>query len=46
MRRIVETGLLPPGALQLVCGHVGDLFDHLKKKPTPGNPEGQAPGQQ
>ena len=29
VRRIVETGLLPPGALQLVCGHVGDLFDHL-----------------
>ncbi len=29
VRRIVETGLLPPGALQLVCGGVGDLFDHL-----------------
>jgi oxepin-CoA hydrolase/3-oxo-5,6-dehydrosuberyl-CoA semialdehyde dehydrogenase len=29
VRRIVETGLLPPGALQLVCGSVGDLFDHL-----------------
>ena len=29
VRRIVETGLLPEGALQLVCGGVGDLFDHL-----------------
>ncbi|MFZ2508281.1 MAG: phenylacetic acid degradation bifunctional protein PaaZ [Steroidobacteraceae bacterium] len=29
VRRIVETGLLPAGALQLVCGSVGDLFDHL-----------------
>jgi len=29
VRRIVETGLLPPGALQLICGSVGDLFDHL-----------------
>lgn len=28
-RRIAETGLIPPGALQLVCGDVGDLFDHL-----------------
>jgi len=26
---IVESGLLPDGALQLVCGSVGDLFDHL-----------------
>ena len=29
VRRIVETGLLPPGAMQLVCGGVGNLFDHL-----------------
>ncbi|MGH8252295.1 MAG: phenylacetic acid degradation bifunctional protein PaaZ [Steroidobacteraceae bacterium] len=29
VRRIIETGLLPEGALQLVCGGVGDLFDHL-----------------
>jgi oxepin-CoA hydrolase/3-oxo-5,6-dehydrosuberyl-CoA semialdehyde dehydrogenase len=29
VRRIVESGLLPPGAVQLVCGGVGDLFDHL-----------------
>src|SRR4051812_14288939 len=26
---IVESGLLPEGALQLICGGVGDLFDHL-----------------
>jgi oxepin-CoA hydrolase/3-oxo-5,6-dehydrosuberyl-CoA semialdehyde dehydrogenase len=28
-RRIVESGLLPEGSLQLVCGGVGDLFEHL-----------------
>jgi oxepin-CoA hydrolase/3-oxo-5,6-dehydrosuberyl-CoA semialdehyde dehydrogenase len=26
---IVESGLLPDGSLQFVCGGVGDLFDHL-----------------
>ncbi|MGD0504398.1 MAG: phenylacetic acid degradation bifunctional protein PaaZ [Steroidobacteraceae bacterium] len=29
VRRIVESSLLPEGALQLICGSVGDLFDHL-----------------
>ena len=29
VRRIVETGLLPKGALQLICGSVGDLLDHV-----------------
>jgi oxepin-CoA hydrolase/3-oxo-5,6-dehydrosuberyl-CoA semialdehyde dehydrogenase len=29
VRVMVETGLLPPGALQLIVGGVGDLFDHL-----------------
>ena len=29
VRRIVESGILPAGALQLVCGSLGDLFDHL-----------------
>ncbi|MGA7539494.1 MAG: phenylacetic acid degradation bifunctional protein PaaZ [Steroidobacteraceae bacterium] len=28
-RRIIESGLLPEGAVQLICGSVGDLFDHL-----------------
>jgi oxepin-CoA hydrolase/3-oxo-5,6-dehydrosuberyl-CoA semialdehyde dehydrogenase len=28
-RRMIESGLLPEGALQLVCGTVGDLFEHL-----------------
>ncbi|MGA2188950.1 MAG: phenylacetic acid degradation bifunctional protein PaaZ [Steroidobacteraceae bacterium] len=28
-RRIIESGHLPEGALQLVCGSLGDLFDHL-----------------
>ena len=28
-RLMVETGLLPPGAIQLIVGGVGNLFDHL-----------------
>lgn len=28
-RMMIETGLLPPGALQLIVGSTGDLFDHL-----------------
>ncbi len=28
-RRIVQSNILPEGALQLICGGVGDLFDHL-----------------
>ncbi len=28
-RRIIESGLLPAGALQLVCGGLGNLFEHL-----------------
>lgn len=29
VRRIIATGLLPEGTLQLVCGGVGDLLDHV-----------------
>ena len=28
-RRIIESQILPEGALQLICGSTGDLFDHL-----------------
>lgn len=28
-RILIETGKVPPGALQLVIGPIGDLFDHL-----------------
>ena len=28
-RRIVESAILPEGAVQLICGGVGDLFEHL-----------------
>jgi oxepin-CoA hydrolase/3-oxo-5,6-dehydrosuberyl-CoA semialdehyde dehydrogenase len=28
-RRIVESAILPQGAVQLICGGVGDLFEHL-----------------
>jgi oxepin-CoA hydrolase/3-oxo-5,6-dehydrosuberyl-CoA semialdehyde dehydrogenase len=29
VRRIIETGILPEGALQLISGSVGDLLDHV-----------------
>ena len=29
MRRILQSGILPQGSVQLVCGGVGNLFDHL-----------------
>src|ERR1700716_51548 len=29
VRRIIESKILPEGALQLVCGGLGDLFDNL-----------------
>ena len=28
-RRMVESGILPEGAVQLICGGVGQLFEHL-----------------
>jgi oxepin-CoA hydrolase / 3-oxo-5,6-dehydrosuberyl-CoA semialdehyde dehydrogenase len=33
-RRIVESGILPDGSLQLVCGGIGDLFEHLDCQDT------------
>ena len=29
VRVMLESGILPPGALQIVCGSTGDLLDHL-----------------
>ena len=29
VRRIIESGILPEGSMQLVCGSVGDLLGHL-----------------
>ncbi|MGE0434151.1 MAG: phenylacetic acid degradation bifunctional protein PaaZ [Planctomycetota bacterium] len=29
VRAIIESKILPEGALQLICGSTGDLFDHL-----------------
>lgn len=29
VRRIIESKILPEGSLQLVCGSLGDLFEHL-----------------
>ncbi|HEX3914012.1 MAG TPA: phenylacetic acid degradation bifunctional protein PaaZ [Steroidobacteraceae bacterium] len=34
VRRMIETGILPPGVLQLVCGSLGDLFEHLNCQDT------------
>ena len=34
VRRIVESRILPDGALQLVCGPLGDLFEHLTCQDT------------
>jgi oxepin-CoA hydrolase/3-oxo-5,6-dehydrosuberyl-CoA semialdehyde dehydrogenase len=34
VRRIIESGILPAGSVQLICGGVGDLFDHLTCQDT------------
>ena len=34
VRRIMASGILPDGALQLICGSVGDLFEHLNCQDT------------
>ena len=34
VRRMIESGILPKGSLQLICGGVGDLFDHLDCQDT------------
>ena len=34
VRRILASEILPDGALQLICGSVGDLFDHLNCQDT------------
>ena len=34
VRRIVDAGILPEGAVQLICGGVGDLFGHLTNQDT------------
>jgi len=34
VRRINASGILPDGALQLICGSVGDLFEHLNCQDT------------
>ncbi len=34
VRRMIESELLPPGSVQLICGGIGDLFDHLTCQDT------------
>jgi len=31
-REIIASGILPEGALQLICGRTGDIFDHLDEQ--------------
>jgi len=31
-REIIASGILPEGALQLICGRTGDIFDHLNEQ--------------
>lgn len=33
-RRMIESKILPEGSIQLICGGVGDLFDHLNCQDT------------
>ena len=33
-RRMIESEILPQGSIQLICGGVGDLFDHLDCQDT------------
>ncbi len=32
VREIIASGILPEGALQLICGRTGDIFDHLTEQ--------------
>jgi oxepin-CoA hydrolase / 3-oxo-5,6-dehydrosuberyl-CoA semialdehyde dehydrogenase len=32
VKEIIASGILPPGALQLVCGSAGDLLDHVSSQ--------------
>jgi oxepin-CoA hydrolase / 3-oxo-5,6-dehydrosuberyl-CoA semialdehyde dehydrogenase len=34
VRRMIESGILPNGSVQLICGSIGDLFDHLTCQDT------------
>lgn len=34
VREMIDSGILPAGSVQLICGGVGDLFDHLTLQDT------------
>ena len=34
VKRIIQSGILPAGSLQLICGSVGNLFEHLNCQDT------------
>ena len=43
VRMMVESGLLPPGSLQLVIGSTGDLLDRLGRSPSMPRPTRSTP---
>ncbi len=34
VKEIIASGILPEGALQLICGSAGDLLDHVQSQDT------------
>ena len=34
VREMIASGILPEGSVQLICGRVGDLFEHLDEQDT------------
>jgi oxepin-CoA hydrolase/3-oxo-5,6-dehydrosuberyl-CoA semialdehyde dehydrogenase len=42
-RIMIEADILPPGALQLIMGGVGDLFDHLTLQDVVSSPAPHRP---
>ncbi len=32
VKKIASSGILPPGALQLICGSAGDMLDHVRSQ--------------
>ncbi|HMW38172.1 MAG: phenylacetic acid degradation bifunctional protein PaaZ [Saprospiraceae bacterium] len=32
VKDMIDSGILPEGSLQLICGSIGDLFDHLQNQ--------------
>lgn len=46
MKAIVDSGLVPEGAISLICGGAGDLLDHLDSQDVVTFTGSAATGQQ